>query len=93
MRAPEKPVVIPGASDPRGDAALQGLLGADGFRHSSYLAGLAVSDALAALGAAATGTGSTIPAMLDAVRAEATLGEICDVLRTVWGTYTEPARF
>jgi methylmalonyl-CoA mutase N-terminal domain/subunit len=53
----------------------------------------AVSDALAALGAAATGTGSTIPAMLDAVRAEATLGEVCDVLRATWGTYTEPARF
>src|SRR5215203_3894241 len=34
-----------------------------------------------------------VPAMLDAVRAEATLGEICDALRTEWGTYTEPARF
>jgi methylmalonyl-CoA mutase N-terminal domain/subunit len=34
-----------------------------------------------------------VPAMLDAVRAEATLGEICDALRAEWGTYTEPARF
>ena len=34
-----------------------------------------------------------VPAMLDAVRAEATLGEICDALREEWGTYTEPARF
>ncbi|HET6909433.1 MAG TPA: methylmalonyl-CoA mutase family protein [Mycobacteriales bacterium] len=34
-----------------------------------------------------------VPAMLDAVRAEATLGEICDALRDEWGTYTEPARF
>ena len=34
-----------------------------------------------------------IPAMLDAVRAEATLGEICDALREEWGTYTEPPRF
>jgi methylmalonyl-CoA mutase N-terminal domain/subunit len=34
-----------------------------------------------------------IPAMLDAVRAEATLGEICDALRAEWGQYTEPARF
>jgi methylmalonyl-CoA mutase N-terminal domain/subunit len=33
-----------------------------------------------------------IPAMLQAVQAEATLGEICDALRDVWGTYTEPAR-
>jgi len=34
-----------------------------------------------------------IPAMLDAVRAEATLGEICDALRAEWGSYTEQARF
>jgi len=34
-----------------------------------------------------------LPAMLDAVRAEATLGEICDGLRDEWGIYREPARF
>ena len=34
-----------------------------------------------------------VPAMLDAVRAEATLGEICDALRDEWGDYREPARF
>jgi methylmalonyl-CoA mutase N-terminal domain/subunit len=34
-----------------------------------------------------------IPAMLDAARAEATLGEICDALRAEWGVYSEPARF
>ncbi|MDP5183236.1 methylmalonyl-CoA mutase family protein [Blastococcus sp. BMG 814] len=34
-----------------------------------------------------------VPAMLDAVRAEASLGEICDALRAEWGGYTEPARF
>ncbi|SES07636.1 methylmalonyl-CoA mutase [Pedococcus cremeus] len=34
-----------------------------------------------------------VPAMLDAVRAEATLGEICDALREEWGVYREPARF
>jgi methylmalonyl-CoA mutase N-terminal domain/subunit len=34
-----------------------------------------------------------VPAMLDAVRAEATLGEICDALRGEWGVYREPARF
>ncbi|MGY1749571.1 acyl-CoA mutase large subunit family protein [Modestobacter sp. SYSU DS0511] len=34
-----------------------------------------------------------VPAMLDAARAEATLGEICDALRAEWGTYAEPARF
>jgi methylmalonyl-CoA mutase N-terminal domain/subunit len=30
--------------------------------------------------------------MLEAVRAEATLGEVCDALRGVWGGYREPAR-
>jgi methylmalonyl-CoA mutase N-terminal domain/subunit len=34
-----------------------------------------------------------IAPMLEAVRAEATLGEICGVLKDVFGTYTEPARF
>ena len=34
-----------------------------------------------------------IPAMLDACRAEATLGEICNALREEWGEYREPARF
>ena len=34
-----------------------------------------------------------IPAMLDACRVEATLGEICDALRAEWGVYREPARF
>jgi methylmalonyl-CoA mutase N-terminal domain/subunit len=34
-----------------------------------------------------------LPAMLDAARAEATLGEICDALRAEWGVYREPARF
>jgi methylmalonyl-CoA mutase N-terminal domain/subunit len=31
--------------------------------------------------------------MLAAARAEATLGEICDALRDLWGSYTEPPRF
>ena len=34
-----------------------------------------------------------IPAMLDACRVEATLGEICNALRGEWGVYREPARF
>ncbi|GLX01244.1 methylmalonyl-CoA mutase family protein [Microtetraspora sp. NBRC 16547] len=53
----------------------------------------AVDDALAVLVAAARSDRNMIPPMLDAVRAEATLGEICDALRAEWGTYTEPARF
>jgi methylmalonyl-CoA mutase, N-terminal domain len=43
---------------------------------------------------AAAGAGENlIPSMMDAARAEATLGEICDALRDIWGTYREPARF
>ncbi|MGB7449808.1 MAG: methylmalonyl-CoA mutase family protein [Ornithinimicrobium sp.] len=53
----------------------------------------AVHAALNALRAAAEGTENMIPTMLQAVRAEATLGEICNILRETWGTYTEPARF
>src|SRR5690349_10194005 len=34
-----------------------------------------------------------IPAMLEAARAEATLGEICGALKGEWGSYREPARF
>ncbi|MBV1848807.1 acyl-CoA mutase large subunit family protein [Catellatospora tritici] len=37
--------------------------------------------------------GNMVPAMLDACRVEATLGEICDALRAEWGVYREPARF
>ncbi len=34
-----------------------------------------------------------VPLMLEAARAEATLGEICGALKDVWGEYREPARF
>ena len=33
---------------------------------------------------------NTMPAILDAVRAQATLGEICDVMREVFGVWEEP---
>ena len=51
----------------------------------------AVAGALATLTAAARTEENLVPPMLDAARAEATLGEICDVLRAEWGAYTEPA--
>ncbi|MHA6762948.1 acyl-CoA mutase large subunit family protein [Streptacidiphilus sp. PAMC 29251] len=53
----------------------------------------AVRAGLDAMLAAARDGSNMLPPMLDAVRAEATLGEICDVLRAEWGTYTEPAGF
>ena len=52
-----------------------------------------VNTALARMVAAARADDNVIPAMLDAVRAEASLGEICDALRREWGVYTERARF
>ncbi|WP_407938067.1 acyl-CoA mutase large subunit family protein [Nakamurella panacisegetis] len=52
----------------------------------------AVDTALRDLVTAASGRTNLIPPMLIAAQAEATLGEICDALRGVWGTYTEPAR-
>jgi methylmalonyl-CoA mutase N-terminal domain/subunit len=37
----------------------------------------------------ARGAGNTMPAILDCVRAYATVGEMCDALREVWGEYEE----
>jgi methylmalonyl-CoA mutase N-terminal domain/subunit len=53
----------------------------------------AVKAAVSAMVAAARSDENMIASMLDAVRAEATLGEICDALRAEWGEYREPARF
>ncbi|MFH9351906.1 methylmalonyl-CoA mutase [Kitasatospora sp. NPDC017646] len=53
----------------------------------------AVRAGLDAMLAAARSGESMIPPMLDAVRAEATLGEICNALRQEWGTYRENAAF
>ncbi|MFE9248307.1 methylmalonyl-CoA mutase [Streptomyces sp. NPDC007088] len=53
----------------------------------------AVRAALDAMLAAARDGSNMISPMLDAARAEATLGEICGVLREEWGSYTEPAGF
>ncbi len=53
----------------------------------------AVRASLAALREAAEGTANLVPPMLDAARAEATLGEICGVLRDLWGGYVEPPTF
>jgi methylmalonyl-CoA mutase N-terminal domain/subunit len=53
----------------------------------------AVDAAIARMVEAGTTDENMIPAMLDACRAEATLGEICNALRAVWGVYREPARF
>jgi methylmalonyl-CoA mutase, N-terminal domain len=48
-----------------------------------------VDDALDGLRTAARSQANTMPLLLDAVRAYATVGEMCDALREVWGEYVE----
>ncbi len=50
-----------------------------------------VSRALDRLRKSASGTENTMPAILDAVRANATVGEMCDALKQEWGEYREQA--
>lgn len=51
----------------------------------------AVANALDKLRRAAQDNENTMPATIEAVRAYATLGEICSALRDVYGVYEEPA--
>ena len=53
----------------------------------------AVSQTLAQLKTAAQGADNLMPPILSAVRTLATLGEICDTLREVFGEYEAPALF
>jgi methylmalonyl-CoA mutase, N-terminal domain len=53
--------------------------------------GARVASALEALRSAASTDQNLMPYILECVRAYATLGEMCDVLRRVFGTYEEPA--
>ena len=53
--------------------------------------GVRVKTLLDALGGAAGTDRNLMPYILECVRAYATLGEMCDVLRKVFGTYEEPA--
>ena len=48
-----------------------------------------VKRSLDAIRDTAATTGNLMPPILDAVRAYATIGEMCDVLRDVWGEYEE----
>ena len=51
----------------------------------------AVANALEVLKKAARDGDNTMHATIEAVRAYATLGEICDALRDIYGLYEEPA--
>jgi methylmalonyl-CoA mutase N-terminal domain/subunit len=52
-----------------------------------------VRAALGQLQAVARGTGNIMEPILEAARAYATLGEMCDALREVWGEYVEAPTF
>ena len=53
----------------------------------------AVDKALDGLVVAAAGASNVLYPMKDALRARATVGEVCDALRGVWGTYRPPDTF
>jgi methylmalonyl-CoA mutase N-terminal domain/subunit len=55
--------------------------------------GDAVTRALEAMKTAATGTSNVLWPMKDALAARATVGEVCNALRDVWGVYVPPDRF
>ena len=52
-----------------------------------------VNAKLEAVKVAATEKVNVMPAVIEAVEAYATVGEICQVLKSVYGTYQEPIRF
>ncbi|HUG53071.1 MAG TPA: methylmalonyl-CoA mutase family protein [Vicinamibacteria bacterium] len=52
-----------------------------------------VQEGLEGLKQAARGTDNVMYAILECARAYATLGEMCDALREVWGEYQEPPTF
>jgi len=54
---------------------------------------VAVERALMDVARAASGSSNLLPPLLAAARAEATLGEICGVLRAEWPAWIEPSRF
>ena len=62
-------------------------------RHRTERDGAAVDRALAGVVAAARSSGNMIPPILAAAQMEATLGEICGVLRDEWGVYSESPVF
>ena len=59
-------------------------------RHRRERDAEAVAGALAALKAACAGEANLLPPILEAVRAYATLGEICGAMREVFGEYRPP---
>jgi methylmalonyl-CoA mutase N-terminal domain/subunit len=80
----EPPVPILYIDDTTADIQLQRLEQLRKSRNSD-----AVRRSLDTLRHTARGQGNTMEALLDCVRAYATVGEMCDALREVWGEYEE----
>ena len=83
-QADERPIEILYIDDTASDQQLARLAA---LKRSRDNAGVART--LDALKAVARGSGNTMPPLLDCVRAYATVGEMCDALREVWGEYEE----
>jgi len=77
----------------RVDPAIEAAQAASLAKLRSSRDGAAVAAALAELRRAAAGTDNVLWPMREALRARATVGEVCDALREVWGTYQPAERF
>jgi methylmalonyl-CoA mutase, N-terminal domain len=84
VQTDEKPLEILYIDDTTADLQLQRLADLKRTRDANR-----VGRTLEALKAGARGTANTMPLLLDCVRAYATVGEMCDALREVWGEYEE----
>jgi methylmalonyl-CoA mutase, N-terminal domain len=84
VQTDEKPIEILYIDDTTADLQLQRLAELKKTRDNDR-----VRRTLDALKAGARGSDNTMPLLLDCVRAYATVGEMCDALREVWGEYEE----
>jgi methylmalonyl-CoA mutase N-terminal domain/subunit len=87
-RAAEEPPVAVHRADPAAERAQADRVRALRARRDPA----AHAAAVAALRAACEGGANVMPRLIDAAAADATLGEMCDVFRAVWGPYRDPAR-
>jgi methylmalonyl-CoA mutase N-terminal domain/subunit len=84
VQTDEKPIEILYIDDTASDVQLKRLAELKQSRDN-----VRVAQTLAALKEVAKGSGNTMVPLLDCVRAYATVGEMCDALREVWGEYEE----
>jgi methylmalonyl-CoA mutase, N-terminal domain len=84
VQTDEPPIEILYIDEAAGEKQLEGLERLRRTRDNG-----AVKRTLDSLRAAARTTENLMPRILDAVRAYATVGEMCDALRDVWGEYEE----